>query len=60
MMETVKKIKFYEHDCMCGEVDEFDQPLECIPFECEIDFCPVQQLIIIIHGFDKTTKENEE
>jgi len=49
MMESVKKIKFYEHECTCGEKDEFGQPLECLPFACSIYFCPIKQLINIIH-----------
>jgi len=55
-MEIVKEIQFWKHDCMCDEVDEFDQPLECSPFECEIDFCPIQQLIVIIRGLRKTAR----
>ena len=49
-MEALKKIKFAEHDCMCGEEDEFGQPLECLPFECELSYCPVKQLISIIQS----------
>ena len=59
-MESVKKIKFWEHDCMCWEKDEYDNPLECDPFDCEINFCPIKQLIAIIqssmstpNGFEK-------
>jgi len=55
MMESVKKIKFFEHDCMFGEKDEFDQPLECDPFNCEINFCPMKQLITIIQTSEDTT-----
>jgi len=57
-MEAVKKIRFWEHECMCWEKDEFDQTLRCDPLDCEIQFCPVKELIGIIRGL--TSKVNKK
>ena len=53
---VVKKIKFFEHNCMC-EKNEFDEPLECFPFRCEIMFCPIKQLIFIVQSSEQTSRD---
>jgi len=55
-IEKIKEIDFEEFDCICGEKDEFDQLLCCLPFECEIAFCPVKRLIRL---FDTTVRKEE-
>jgi len=59
MMEAIRKIGFGAYDCMCWEEDEFGQRLQCSPFECEISYCPIKQLITIIQGLSEKASAEE-